>query len=95
MNRLRERKINICCLTLLLLHASEKNEQDSFIFIKGISVFSQLPMKMYEHNEKMYIQIKLIGKSFDNGTKCYSVLKMHFEPDTNGSQLFKTIMTNF
>lgn len=52
-------------------------------------------MKMYEYNENMYIQFKLIGESFDNGTKCYSLLKMHFEPDTNGSQLFQTIMINF
>lgn len=72
-----------------------KNEQTTFIFIKGISIFSHLPMKMYEHNEKMYIQFKLLDESFDNGTKCHSVLKIYFEPNTNGSQLPQTIMINF
>lgn len=42
----------------------------------------------------MCIQFKLIEESFDNDTKFYSVLKTHFEHNTNGSQLFQITMIN-
>lgn len=43
----------------------------------------------------MQILFKLIEERLDEITECILVLKMHFEPTANCSQLFQITMMNF